>query len=54
MIFSVIIILMFQGGLSLLAVQIQNLVSPTMINEISPSEMPKPSGTASKAAQILI
>ena len=33
--FSVIVILVFQGGISLLATQIQNLATPAMINEMS-------------------
>ena len=34
-IFSIIIILSFQGGISLLAAQIQSLVTPVMIDEMS-------------------
>lgn len=34
-IFSIVVILGFQGGLSLLAVQMQNLITPDMMNEMS-------------------
>jgi len=34
-VFSVIVILVFQGGISLLATQIQSLATPAMINEMS-------------------
>ena len=33
--FSSLVILVFQGGLSLLAFQVQNLVTPAMVNEMS-------------------
>ena len=34
-IFSIVIILLYQGGLSLLAAQAQNLLTPPMINEMT-------------------